>query len=144
MPYGLLVEGPVQLLTVKSGVLAGSSAPLGTVNIDAATLATRIWDIDPSITTNALPVTPASRRPTIASASVITLPLGYKVVKISGSVNIQNINGGTDGREVTLLFSAALSLVTGGNAASVANRPVLAGDALTIWFDGATGFWFAR
>jgi hypothetical protein len=73
-----------------------------------------------------------------SAATVFATPLD-EVFSVTGTTNIQTINGGFRGRRITLIFAAALSLVHGtGNLrlTGSANLAVTANDVLQLVFDG--------
>lgn len=90
-----------------------------------------------------VPATNANYLPSVASAATVDLSaVPNRTIKITGPVNIQNLNGGWLGRRVSLLFVSGLTILSGGNFAIAANRTVLAGDQLECVFDGAS--WYVR
>lgn len=78
----------------------------------------------------------------IASATTVAIPSSGKVFSITGTVAISALNGFFTGREITLVFSAATTVVTGavspngillnGNA----NFVTAANSALTLMYQG--------
>lgn len=73
--------------------------------------------------------------PTVASAATVTLPLN-PIIKISGTVAIQTMNGGWAGRQVQLLFTdpAPGGVTTGGNFLRV--QPAIQHQRFIFTFDG--------
>lgn len=146
MPYGVLIDGAVDLLSITGGVLGGATKPMEVLNVSGATLAGLRWTIAPGKTTSALPVTATSTIPTVASASSIAAAFGYDTFAISGTTNISTITNGWHGRVVTLLMFGSLTFATGGNLAPTASRTIVDGDAVRLVFHGgvASGVWFVR
>ncbi len=86
--------------------------------------------------------TAANEIPTIASASSITLPIGYEAFRITGSVTITTMNGGYVDREVVLYMDGAASLGSGSMWARSAAYTTLVGLAPYLRWDGAK--WYVR
>jgi len=80
--------------------------------------------------------------PSVASATNVNFYPYNTVQKITGTTNIQNIFPLHIGSEKTLIFTGALSLVTGGNLAIAATYNVLAGQAVNLVSDGTS--WFVK
>lgn len=82
---------------------------------------------------------------TVASASTITVPLGARVVKISGTTGITSITAtGHRGAVVTLIFSGSLTVTDGGNLRLAGNFAATADDTLTLACDGTNWYEVAR
>lgn len=75
--------------------------------------------------------------PTVASAATISLPVNNHQLLISGTTNIDNLNGGWAGREITLIFSGILTVGIGGNIKMDAAIVTTANTSLRFIFDGA-------
>lgn len=74
---------------------------------------------------------------TVASASTITLPIGARVVKISGTTGISTITAtGHNGAAITLVFMDALTVTDGSNLKLAGNFTTTADDTLTLVCDG--------
>jgi hypothetical protein len=80
--------------------------------------------------------------PSVASATTVNAYPYHEVMKVTGTTNIQYINPSWAGKEIKLIFTAALSLVTGGNLAIAANYSVLQGQCVTLIHDGTS--WYLK
>ena len=147
MPYGVLVDGAIDLLSIEGGIVGGWTAPIESINITAATREDLRWSIKPAISTSALPVTHTSTLPSMASAASIAAPTGWDTFALTGTTNIFTITNAWHKREITLLYTGAgLQLTTGGNLAVSAARTLATGDAVTLVFHANVGggTWFVR
>ena len=82
---------------------------------------------------------------TIASAATIAIPLGQRVVTISGTTGITSITAtGHSGTTVVLIFSGALTVTDGGNLKLAGNFTTTADDTLTLACDGTNWHEVAR
>jgi hypothetical protein len=138
--YGLLLDGPgIDDLVVTGNTLFGSTLAIGTLN--GALADTRRWKIrDNECAAVTFPPTAATLIPSVASAASVALPVGYDTVKITGTTSIATLTGSHVGREATLIFAGALSLIPGGNLAITTSRSVTAGAQLTVTFDGTSWY----
>lgn len=139
-PYGVILDTSMNLISIQGNQIVGSTAPFQLVNTPLAATAT--WRIRDNIASIGVPITDATSMPTLVSATSIAATVGYDTFNVSGTTNIATITNGWVGRTITLCFAGALSLATGGNLAVLANRTVLAGDQVTLTFNGTA--WFAR
>ena len=80
--------------------------------------------------------------PVVASANTLNILPYNDVIAISGTTNIQTINPAWIGMQKTLLITGALSFITGGNLAILANYPVLAGQQVTLFYSGS--LWYIK
>lgn len=80
--------------------------------------------------------------PTVASAGTLNIYPFHDYQEVTGTTNIQFINPGFIGRELTLLFQGGLTLLTGGNLAIAANYAVLAGQLVTLVHNGTS--WYLK
>jgi hypothetical protein len=141
--YGVILDGAgINDLVIEGNQIGGATAAFQMVNTPVA--AAQRWKIrHNNLVSGTFPIANTTYLPSVASASTIDLTaLPYDVIKVTGTVNIGTISGGWIGREVRLIFTGALSLVTGGNLAVAASRTILAGDALSIIYDGTS--WYVR
>lgn len=78
----------------------------------------------------------------VASAATLALPINGDAFTVTGTTNIATITGGWGGRQITLRFSAALTLDQSGNII-LANGKYLsaAGSYLTLIYDSGTSKW---
>ena len=53
------------------------------------------------------------QRDSIASASTLSIPFGGSIFNITGTTTIDNIQTGTDGRDITLLFGSTVTVKDG-------------------------------
>ncbi|CAN7678785.1 hypothetical protein [Mesorhizobium sp. LjNodule214] len=81
---------------------------------------------------------------TIASAATITLNGSDKVFKVSGTTDISAVSpvAAYAGKEVSLIFTGALNLISGGNLSIAGKFPVSANDQVTLFSDGTN--WFLK
>lgn len=138
--YGVFLDQVgIQDLSIADCHIFGSIAAIVS---NGATLASQRWRIqDNQLADTTVPIVNTTTLPSVASATTTTIGF-HDVTKITGTTNIQTLNDGWVGRKVTLLFTGALSLVTGGNFAISANRTVLAGDMIVLVHDGTS--WYVR
>lgn len=131
----------IQDLTITGCNIYGGANPIGYANSPEA--AGQRWKIEGNILTTGAPAfTATSTIPSVASATSTAIPAGYDVVKITGTTTITTLTGAWIGRRVTLLFTGALTLGTGGNLAIAAPLSILAGQQVVMTFDGNS--WYAR
>lgn len=140
--YGVILDGPgIQDLLIQGNQIGGAISPFGYLNVPLAT--GQRWSIkNNNLVSGTLPPANSTFLPSVTAAATVDLSQPYDTYKITGSSNIQTITGGWIGREIILLFAAAVTLATGGNLAVGANRAMLAGDSAKIVFDGTS--WFVR
>lgn len=100
------------------------------VNIESEVL----WD--DSGTNNVLLACFSDEPASVASAATITLPAGRDFIIITGTTNINTINGGWKERIVTLYFADSLTVNDGGNLNLAGNFTTSANDTLVLQFDG--------
>lgn len=84
--------------------------------------------------------------PSVASAATLTLPGGYDHFLVTGTTNITNINGTWNDRRIMLTFSAANSVINGGNIALTGGANFSAGNGSTIalWYNQSTNQWLEQ
>lgn len=75
---------------------------------------------------------------TVASTATLTLPVDKDFFIISGTNNITDITASWAGREVTLMFQAALTVVDGGNLKIAGNFVTSADDTISLVCDGTS------
>lgn len=138
--YGVFLDQVgIQDLSISDCHIFGAIAPIVS---NGATLASQRWRIqDNQLADTTVPIVNTTTLPSVASATTTTVGF-HDVTKITGTTNIQTLNDGWVGRRLTLVFTGALSLTTGGNFAIAANRAVLAGDMITLVHDGTS--WYVR
>lgn len=74
--------------------------------------------------------------PTVASAATIALPLGARLIRISGTTTITTITStGWEGKTVTLLFEGTCQVTDGSNLNLATNFSATSGDTLTLAAD---------
>jgi hypothetical protein len=138
--YGMILDGAgIDDLVAAGNTFFGSTLAIGMLN--GALTDGRRWKIHANeCAAVTFPPTAATLIPTVASAASVALPVGYDTVKISGSTSIQTVTGSYVGREVTLIFTGAVSFVPGGNLAITTPRSVTTGAQLTLIFDGTSWY----
>lgn len=78
---------------------------------------------------------------TVASASTIAIPIGQKVVEISGTTNITSITAtGHSGAVVVLIFQGVLTLTDGSNLKLGGNFVTTADDAIVLACNGTNWY----
>lgn len=88
---------------------------------------------------------PPPAAPTVASASTIAIPLGQRVVNISGTTGITSITAtGHNGAVVTLIFASTPTVTDGSNLKLNGNFVATADDTLTVACDGTNWYEVAR
>ncbi len=70
--------------------------------------------------------------PTVASASTVTLPVGYDVVNVTGTTTIATINTPIEKHRVTLVFASTAGLTDGSNLSLAGNFSATAGSTITL------------
>jgi len=75
---------------------------------------------------------------TVASTATLTLPVDKDFFIISGTNNITRITASWAGREVTLMFQAALTVVDGDNLKIAGNFVTSADDTISLVCDGTS------
>lgn len=83
--------------------------------------------------------------PTVASAAELTLPVGPKVFRISGTTNITSIVvTGQKGKTLVLIFEGALTFTDGSNLLLAGDFVTTANDTITLYCDGTNFFEVCR
>lgn len=81
----------------------------------------------------------------VASAATIAIPLGQRVVVISGTTGVTSITAtGHSGAVVVLVFQGALTVTDGSNLRLAGNFTSTADDTLTLACDGTNWYEVAR
>ncbi len=140
--YGIILDAAgTQDLIITGCQIYGTSLAVGEVGSPLA--GTNRWKIyNNNLASGALPIAGTNFLPSVTSGTSISLFPYHDVQKITGTNNIQTISSGWVGRHITLIFTGALSLVTGGNLAIGANYAVLVGQAVTLISDGTN--WYVK
>ncbi|MDB5956736.1 glycosyl hydrolase family 28-related protein [Ramlibacter sp.] len=137
--YGLRLGGAPQNIRLSNSHIFGLT---GSVLIDGASVLpvdTRLMDNGCTYASGAGGETSATRIPTVASATSITLPLGDTFI-ISGTTTITTMLNGWVGRKVFFITGAAVTFNTGGNIANALTTG--AGQLVAAVFDSAN--WHLR
>jgi len=139
---GITLDSPgIDDLTITGATVYGSGSAISDVN--GAVVTAQRWKIrNNTLASGAWPISNSTIIPQIASATNINIDPFKDVQKITGTTNIQGIAPGWFGKEVTLIFTGALNLVSGGNIAVTANYVVAAGTAVNLYNDGTS--WYVR
>lgn len=83
--------------------------------------------------------------PTVASASTLTPPAGFRYFYVSGTTAINNIQVSQRDRIITLIFNASVTLNDGvGNMKLNGNFAATADDSLTLLFNGTSWIELSR
>lgn len=140
--YGVVIDGAgLQDLVLSDNNLYGYSLPI--LPLNSAVASGQRWKIrDNGLSSGATPILASTVITSAASASNVDFDLGYETIKITGTTPVSSFSSGWIGREVDLLFVAAVTLQTGGNLALGANYNVLAGQLVRVAFDGTS--WFVK
>lgn len=141
--YGAIVlDSPgIQDLVVTGVNGFGSSQPV--VELNSPLSASARWKFkDCSFNLGSWPPTNTSYIPSVGSSTSLNNYPYHTLQHVTGTTNIQTIGQGFIGREVTFLFTSALSLVTGGNLAITANYSVAAGQLVNLVFNGTS--WYVK
>lgn len=82
---------------------------------------------------------------TVASAAALPVPIGTKVCKVSGAVNITSLPTlGFGGRGIKLIFQGAPTVTDGGNLKLAGNFVATGDDVLVLECDGAVWYEASR
>lgn len=126
------------MMTSPGGFAVGTIAPMTTcfdVSVDSsnrfiATTGTAPPTVDGGVTT-------------LASAGTLTLPAIGSVFSVTGTTNITSIVATSNsGREVTLIFTNALTFTDGSNLKIAGNLVTTADDTITLVCDGTN--WYEK
>lgn len=104
----------------------------------------------PSVASGGSLVTGVFSAPSIASAQPLPIPAVGSAFNITGTTNFGNLQSGWAGREVTLFFAGALTVVSGTGAADTirlsggSNFTTAAGSTLTLRHNGTQWFEVGR
>lgn len=139
--YGFDIQVSTQVRIISAKIRDALVKPL---NFTTATSGVVVKDLDWSAPSGGASLADGAANwalPTVASADPLHLPghLG-NVFIVSGTTNFGSISGGYPGREVTLLFSGALTVANGGNLRlnGATAFTTAAGRSLTMVWDGTT------
>jgi len=80
--------------------------------------------------------------PSVASASIVTLPKFGKFFTITGTTTINGLSDQWPGREVTLVFTGALTLVKTGGLVIASSYVTTSNDTISLVSDGTN--WYER
>lgn len=114
-------------------------------DVNSALATTARWKFSKNVVLNgAPPITNAMVIPSVASATTVSLTTYNEIIKITGTTDIQFLNGSMSrvGQELTLIFTGALNLLTTGNFAVTSNYAVAVGTAVHLYYDGTS--WYVR
>lgn len=139
--YGFDIQVSTQVRIISAKIRDALVKPL---NFTTATSGVVVKDLDWAAPSGGASLADGAANwalPTVASADPLHLPghLG-NVFIVSGTTNFGSISGGYPGREVTLLFSGALTVANGGNLRlnGATSFTTAAGRSLTMVWDGTT------
>ena len=147
MVYGMLIDGlGLNDLEVVGNQFYGQTFAIidnGAVQGNQVTNPQR-WQVRQNVlTSGTAPIASSTVIPSLASAASISLVgLFQDRIKITGTTGISTITGGWVDREIQLVFPASVTLGTGGNLAITAPYVVLAGQMVTLVFDGSN--WYVK
>ena len=142
MDYGIFIAGGDQTtLTVinnivPNSVLAAFRAKTGPETIRLS---------DNNYWGGTLPTATDPIVPSVASATALTLPQGSRVITVTGTTNITSVLvSGWTGKQVTLIFTGALTFTDGSNLRLNGNFVTTTDDTITIACDGLNWYEVAR
>lgn len=140
--YGLVLDQPgINDLTVSGNNIYGASQAI--IDLLGANQTAQRWRFTGNqLNTGSFPLTNTNYLPSIASAASLNINPYYDIQKVTGITNIATISPAHIGQELKLLFVGALSLTTGGNLAIAANYTVLAGQVVSLVYDGSS--WYLK
>lgn len=127
--FGLFLSTPTGDLLVENNIIKGN----GTASIGGVVGTARIGQSNITAISNV-----------VASAASITLPIGKRLVSVTGTNNIGTIVPSYADDERVLVFNAALTVTDGSNLVLAGNFVTAANSTLTLICDGVTWFEASR
>ena len=142
MDYGIFIAGGDQTtLTVINNIVPNSVLAAFRAKTGPETI--RLYDNN--YWGGTLPTATDPIVPSVASATALTLPQGSRVITVTGTTNITSVLvSGWTGKQVTLIFTGALTFTDGSNLRLNGNFVTTTDDTITIACDGLNWYEVAR